>query len=111
MQIVRGAPVGHVHRPHPQRSAAGCDGAGLQRVRVGKTRVARKTAGDIVQADSRTYGGAVPAPRAMVGHGVAERSDGVHRERVGADLGLLQADHVRRGLLQPFHQPGQPGQH
>ena len=40
---------------------------------------------------------------------IAERLHRVGREVL--DLGLLQAHHVRAGLLQPLDQPGQPGQH
>ena len=101
---IRHAPVGHVHRDHPDSIAGGRH---RPRLGVRESRRSRHAEGDVVQAHPRQDGHPVPGRLAMQGHRVPAGgqllAQQIH-ERVVRALGLLQADHVRPARVQPGQQ-------
>ena len=98
--------VGHVDRPQPHRPAGRPDRTGLDRREPG---LVTQPTGDVGETDPGQQRHAVPSAVAVAGDPVSQGLDLGGRERVVGDLGLLQADRVRPGGLQPVQQPGQPG--
>ena len=101
VRVVERAAVGHVERPHAYAVAERADGAGLGRRGLTPARHAVEADADVVEADARGDGDAVPLAQAVVGHLVAEGLEAVERELVLAGLGLLDREHVDVGAFEP----------
>jgi hypothetical protein len=106
--MVRFTAVGHVHRPHPHPGAGGRHGPGF---RLGEPRPARQPLDHVREADPRQQRHPVPATQPMARDLVAQGVDDAGGEVGVSALRLLQAHHVRGGLLEPLHQPRHAGGH
>ena len=101
VRVVERAAVGHVERPHAYAVAEGPDGAGLRCRRLAPAGHAVEADLDVVEADARGDGDAVPLAEAVMGHLVAEGLEPLERELVLAGLGLLDREDVDVTALEP----------
>ena len=108
MTGVRRPPVRHVHRVHPDPAAAGGHGP---RLGVGKSRRTRDSRHHAVQPDAGKDRHPVPPGFTVHGRRVAAAVElGAEKfgERVVAELGFLEADHIGLSLVQPGQQARHP---
>ncbi len=102
------AAVGHVHADHAHAAAHRGEEAGVALVRVDELG-AVEPGGDVGDAGAGQDRHAVPLPGPVVHRVVPEALEGQLRERVVGELGLLEAQDVGLGVLQPLLDPGEAG--